>query len=306
MPARGVHATADVGPVHMVQLYERDADLCGEAASYIAGAVEAGDVAIVIATEEHRQACTAGLALLGLDVNDALRRGRVLVFDAATSLSAFATEGRIDADAFAVAIGSIVCEQVEAGHRVRVFGEMVSLLWEAGHVMAALELEELWNELHRRMPFSLMCAYGADSVSGSDHADDLERMCRLHSSVLAGPTCRDGEGRMLPGANVSAQFTADIGAPRAARHLVVDAMRRWGFRAEILDDAALVVTELAANAVVHAKSAFSVALRGGGPARADFRVGFPADRSGTAGRAARTRDRVGRLPVAELGDAGLG
>jgi anti-sigma regulatory factor (Ser/Thr protein kinase) len=261
MPASGVHATADVDRVHMVHLYERDADLCGEAARYIADAVEAGDIAIVIATEHHRQACSGELAQLGIDVEDALRRGRILAFDAATLLASFVTDGRIDATAFRGAIGSILQELVDAGHHVRVFGEMVSLLWEAGHVMAAVQLEELWNELSSIVPFSLLCAYGADSVSGAEHADARERMCRLHSSVLAGPTGRDAEGRMLPGASVSARFPADIGAPRAARHLVVNAMRQWGFRAELLDDAALVVTELAANAVVHAKSPFSVALR---------------------------------------------
>jgi anti-sigma regulatory factor (Ser/Thr protein kinase) len=41
---------------------------------------------------------------------------------------------------------------------------------------------------------------------------------------------------------------------------VIDAMRGWGFSHDALDGAALVATELAANAVLHAYSAFSVAL----------------------------------------------
>ena len=261
MPARGVDAMADADRVHMVHLYERDADLCRETARYIRDGVEAGDAAIVIATEEHRRACAAELALLGLDVEDALHRGRILVFDAASLLSGLVHDELIDGAAFRAKIGRIVREKTADRRPVRVFGEMVSLLWQEGHVMAALELEDLWNELSRTVPFSLLCAYGADSVSGDDHVADLARVCGVHSSVLAGPTRRDGDGRMSPGAVVTARFSADINAPRAARHLVVSAMRQWGFRAELLDDAALVVTELAANAVVHARSAFSVALR---------------------------------------------
>ena len=38
-------------------------------------------------------------------------------------------------------------------------------------------------------------------------------------------------------------------------------MRKWGLDAPLVDDAALVVTELAANAVVHAASAFTVLVR---------------------------------------------
>jgi anti-sigma regulatory factor (Ser/Thr protein kinase) len=89
----------------------------------------------------------------------------------------------------------------------------------------------------------------------------LAQIRGLHSHVLEGPTSRDREDRTVPGAQVSAQFPADVAAPRAARHFVVDAMRQWGFSRELLDDAALVATELAANAVVHAASPFSVVVR---------------------------------------------
>lgn len=39
----------------------------------------------------------------------------------------------------------------EAQGSVRVFGEMVSLLWDAGDVIAAIELETLCNELRREV-----------------------------------------------------------------------------------------------------------------------------------------------------------
>ena len=48
-------------------------------------------------------------------------------------------------------------------------------------------------------------------------------------------------------------------APAAARHFTVGMLRDWG-AGDIADDAALVVTELAANAIVHAHSAFTVLL----------------------------------------------
>ena len=62
-------------------------------------------------------------------------------------------------------------------------------------------------------------------------------------------------------ASVSAEYPARVGSPRAARHFVSDVMRKWGFSREVRDEAELVATELAANAVLHAKSGFSILLR---------------------------------------------
>ena len=57
---------------------------------------------------------------------------------------------------------------------------------------------------------------------------------------------------------VASGFDAHPDSPGRARHLVVDALRRWGVANTLVDDAALVVSELAANAVRHADSSFWV------------------------------------------------
>lgn len=56
-------------------------------------------------------------------------------------------------------------------------------------------------------------------------------------------------------------FGADVAEPRAARSFVVDVLRQAGVGSMTLDDAKLVVTELATNAVLHARSSFSVHVR---------------------------------------------
>ena len=54
-------------------------------------------------------------------------------------------------------------------------------------------------------------------------------------------------------------FAFSSKAPAAARHFTVATLAAWG-AGDLADDAALVVTELAANAIVHAHSAFTVTL----------------------------------------------
>lgn len=134
---------------------------------------------------------------------------------------------------------------------------MVALLWDAGDVVAAIELEESWNELSGEFPFALLCGYHSASVLGDDHAAALREVCRLHSSVL-----RPAPGRPYPApAEVSAYFTAQPDAVRAARQFVVDALGRWGHAGWLLEDAELVMSELATNALAHARTPFWVAAR---------------------------------------------
>src|ERR1700685_558989 len=54
-------------------------------------------------------------------------------------------------------------------------------------------------------------------------------------------------------------FAFTPNAPAAARHFAVATVGRWG-AGDLSEDVALVVTELAANAVRHARSAFTVIL----------------------------------------------
>jgi len=75
----------------------------------------------------------------------------------------------------------------QAGQPVLVFGEMVSLLWDAGLVSAAIEVEGIWNELGGQHPFSLLCAYPARPVTCSHYLDALTEVCRTHTEVTGSP-----------------------------------------------------------------------------------------------------------------------
>jgi two-component sensor histidine kinase len=55
-------------------------------------------------------------------------------------------------------------------------------------------------------------------------------------------------------------FAGDTAAPAHARLFVVDVLSKWG-RPDLIDDAVLVVSELATNSVLHGRSEFIVQLR---------------------------------------------
>lgn len=147
------------------------------------------------------------------------------------------------------------------GRRLHVYGELVGLLWDAGHLAAAVELEELWNELRTSLPLSLFCAYRVDPLMGEVEDRHLEETHRRHNEVIGAPPA--GSGRLRGGRQASrearGEFQATPRGPTEARHFVTTQLAEWGC-GELLDRAALVVTELATNSLVHARSAFTVTL----------------------------------------------
>ena len=60
---------------------------------------------------------------------------------------------------------------------------------------------------------------------------------------------------------LTASFPAERESPGRARRLAACELRRWGYDEELVDEAALVLSELASNAVVHAGSPFTISIR---------------------------------------------
>jgi anti-sigma regulatory factor (Ser/Thr protein kinase) len=280
---------------HVVQFYEGESDLIEAVGGHLAAGARAGEVVIVIATPFHRAAFEAELTARGVDVADARGEGRYLEFDAAETLARFRgggvgapgnvgspwNVGSLDREACFAVVGGLVRQAVATGRRVRAYGEMVALLWEAGNVAAAIELEALWNELGRELSFSLYCAYPKASVSSAKQAEALENVCHLHSSVIYS-TDPDTPQRQWPAEqpagllrSQSAQrpahqcsktlraalnLPAELTAPGTARRFVAAALSVRGYNSALIQDAALVVTELATNAVLHIGSPFDVSV----------------------------------------------
>jgi anti-sigma regulatory factor (Ser/Thr protein kinase) len=231
---------------HVVQFYDRESDLACAVGAYLAQAVRAGDIAIVIATPDHRSAFERELAAAGA-LGDVNRGGSIVWFDAAATLARCMTDGRVDPEAFHTAVGGIVREAGQTGRAIRAYGEMVALLWDAGDVLDAIELEKLWNELARELEFSLWCAYHGHSLAVHEHADELHEVCHLHTCVTDEATAR---------------FAAGTDAPLAARRFVSSVLARRPYEGRVLTgDARLVVSELATNAVIHAATPFLVSVR---------------------------------------------
>jgi PAS domain S-box-containing protein len=169
---------------HFVLFCETDAFLVNLGSEFIGAGLRAGDACIVLATGPHRESLEERLKGDGLEVAAARVRGRYVSFDAAATLSKFMVDGSPEPGRFAEVIGSMIARAAKGRRHVRIFGEMVALLWADGNREAALRLEELWNDLNTTHSFSLFCAYPLHDFGGDVYGGAFTEICQRHSRVI--------------------------------------------------------------------------------------------------------------------------
>jgi anti-sigma regulatory factor (Ser/Thr protein kinase) len=281
---------------HVVHFYETDEGLVSTVGDYLVTAARAGDGLVLIATADHRRHFTDKLVRAGIDVTAAVAEGRIVLLDAAETIEAISLDGIVERSRFSALVATTLSGAAAAagGRPVHAYGEMVALLWEAGNVNGAIALEKLWNDLARDESFSLFCAYPQHLFLDLATAERFADVCHTHSSVLGGATVPSD-------ADTVRHFPTTLVAPRLARHFVIETLKQWGLDQSTFRPA-LIVSELATNAVLYGVNEFVVALsRRGDTVRvtvSDPEVALPAPR--TAGPA--ERGGRGLLLVAALSD----
>lgn len=219
--------------------YDRPSELSSTIPAMLASAAYTGGI-MIVATAAHRSVLLDGLAEL-TDLEALERSNRLMTLDAQEALDALMLQGRPDPERFAEVIGSPVRLLGSAGP-VTAFGEMVALLWEDGQFDAALELEDLWNELGAAVQLDLVCAYAASSVASGQRG---EAACR-HDHVIRRAAFES--------------WGCELKSVSAARRFTTSTLREWGLPG-IVPDAQILVTELVANAVAHAGTPLHVSLQ---------------------------------------------
>jgi len=152
------------------------------------GGFAAGDPIVIVATSVHTAAILAELDNLGCDTQLARRTGEIHTFDARKLMSSFMVNGRPDPLLFKSNAGNML-DRVGAGRApgpVRVYGEMVDLLWQEGNTGGAVRLEILWNQLASTYEFSLLCGYAVGHFYKEtyDHKG-VRAVCEHHSHVIS-------------------------------------------------------------------------------------------------------------------------
>ena len=174
---------------HVVGFYSDDRFILDDLTQFIGAALKAGNAAIVVATQSHRDSLLPRLQAYGLDISTAIEEGRYIALDAVDALSTFMLGGMPDPVRFLRVLGNLIATAADAAKgeqaRVAIFGEMCHLLWAQGNAEAAIQVEKLGNQLAKTYDVDILCGYSLSSVEGGMDSRVFERICAEHSAAYS-------------------------------------------------------------------------------------------------------------------------
>src|SRR5688572_25659259 len=165
---------------HAVCFYEDSPSLARTVARFLGEGLAASQAAVIVATASHGASICDRLTAEGSS-HGRIKRGELLIFDADEVLNRLMIGDRPNPQRFQDTIKPMV--DTAAGSRrrlVRIYGEMVDVLWRSGREEAAVSLEILWHQLIAGSRCSLLCGYS----SAVCHGEGFNTICNRHSHVM--------------------------------------------------------------------------------------------------------------------------
>jgi len=177
----------------------------------------------------------------GLEVADVRVQDQYISIDAADALSQIMVDGELSPGRFAELVGNMIARARQDGRRVRIFGELVALLWADGNRAAALHLEDLWNDLGKMHSFSLFCAYPMYNFGGEVYEAEFTEICQQHARVIPAEsyTFLSDQGERLRAISLLQQKARSLEVEIAERKATEERLQFLASIVETSDDAIL-------------------------------------------------------------------
>lgn len=168
---------------HAVRFYDNDKALAQIVADFLGDGLTSGEPGIVVASPTQRAAIIRELVAKDIDVVKLQGSDELIFLDAEETLSTFMANGTPDGDKFKDRMCEIIKRtgRGQADRTIRIYGQMVDLLWKNGKHQAAIRLEMLWNQLANGHAFSLLCGYAMGHFYKDANFHDI---CARHTHVL--------------------------------------------------------------------------------------------------------------------------
>ena len=167
-----------------MRFHESEEELLASLVTFLEPMLGGDEAGVVILRPHLHQRLEAALVDRGADLAELRGDDRLVVVDTGDALAGFMLDGAPDPDRFATSMNEVI-DRADRAHRpVRIFGEVVALLWDDGNLAGALALEDLWNELADTRPFTLLCGYPISAFATDASTAGFRQVCDRHSSVI--------------------------------------------------------------------------------------------------------------------------
>jgi hypothetical protein len=172
---------------HAVKFYNDDDALGRTVAEFLAPGLRERLPAIVIATSEHCVLIAKELEQRHLTVRQLEADGDLQMLDADEILALFMAGNEPDPVRFHETVDGLIERACEGRPPcpVRVYGEMVDVLWKRANADGAIQLEMLWNRVATRPKFSLLCGYAVGNFYKEiTSGPTFQTVCDQHTHVI--------------------------------------------------------------------------------------------------------------------------
>jgi DcmR-like sensory protein len=166
---------------HVVQLFDAPRSLADAVSHFLLEGRAHNEQLLAIARASHWQLIRAYLERRGFRVDDA--NERLTVVDARKLRSRMMRRGTLDPARMEETLGVLLAELSKPPGRLRVYAEIVELFAEEGNFEDACALEDYWNHLRQKHPFTLLCGYSAAHFADPRNSRYLRDICARHTAV---------------------------------------------------------------------------------------------------------------------------
>ena len=168
---------------HFLQVYESDDVLIDSLEAYVCSGIVKGDGVVIVATEAHLISLNERLERI-FNVKKLMADKQFIPLNADIILEMILVHDTVDEQKFMLLINDILSMvRQNKENRIRVYGELVAILWRQGNRNAVLTLEKLWDKLCKTGAISLFCAYPKDGFS-QDEINSIQEICHCHNCVI--------------------------------------------------------------------------------------------------------------------------
>jgi hypothetical protein len=153
---------------HIVYPYTDENHVEQAVSLFASSGIRDGEGVILIMTADHCEPIELRLQAEGFNVAAYERSGQLTCIRTEDLLAKLMANGTLNEDLFRSTIRGLIDRAkatVSNGNpgKVRIFGEMVSQLWDT-NLVATTRLEELWNDVINEHSVSLLCTYALQNA----------------------------------------------------------------------------------------------------------------------------------------------
>ena len=181
--------SAVAGSRHTVQFHANDSHYLDDLSQLVAATLRSGEQIAIVTSEANLVGVAQRLRARQMNVAMLAERGQYVTADSALALSQVMHDGKPDKECLAEMIHGLEQLRLAAPNgpgRLTIVGDINVSLCRNGDFEAALEVERIWNELTRALPFFTVCSYPIDCFEHEEARNQLPNVCAEHSAVTSG------------------------------------------------------------------------------------------------------------------------